>query len=107
MKAYNDIQTSRLSAPNLFYLLLFIGLGGICGSLMGGNLIISGVIAILPFAFILGVYILRMPVTLLYVIFIINYFIMGITRYLPLEGISVLMDLLYALSLLMICLHGI
>ena len=107
MKAYNDIQTSRLSAPNLFYLLLFIGLGGICGSLMGGNLIISGVIAILPFAFILGVYILRMPVTLLYVIFIINYFIMVITRYLPLEGISVLMDLLYALSLLMICLHGI
>ena len=99
MKAYNDIQTSRLSAPQ-FILFMFIGLGGICGSLMGGNLIISGVIAILPFAFILGVYILRMPVTLLYVIFIINYFIMGITRYLPLEGISVLMDLLYALSAL-------
>lgn len=107
MRAYNDIRTNELLTPNLFYLLLLIGLGGICGSLLGGNLIISGVIAILPLAFILCVYILRMPVTLLYVIFIINYFIMGITRYVPVEGISVLMDILYAVTLVIICLHGI
>lgn len=107
MKAYNNIQTSWSSNINLSYLLLFIGLGGICSSLIGGYLIVSGIIAILPLAIILSVYILRKPVTLFYIIFIINYFIMGITRYLPLEGISVLMDILYALSLLMIGIHGI
>ena len=38
--------------------------------------------------------------------FTINYFILGITRYIPIEGVSVIMDILYVTALVLLSIHA-
>ena len=51
-------------------------------------------------------FLLKYPWLILFVIFTLNDFIMGITRYLPIEGISLIMDISYVIALVIIFIHA-
>lgn len=101
----NNISTITLSI-NLHYLLLLVGLGGIIMTLLSLNLSFYTIIVVLPFIFIGGILIIRYPISMIFTIFTINYFILGITRYITIEGISLVMDILYIIALILIILHS-
>lgn len=100
---YIPVETHSIK---LFYLLILIGLAGILMSLLSFNLPLFVVIISLPFLCIGGILILRYPQSILLLIFTINYFILGITRYMPIEGISIVMDTLYVLCFILIFVHS-
>ena len=60
----------------------------------------------LPLLCITCILLLKYPWFILFVIFTINYFILGITRYIPIEGISVIMDILYVTALVLLSIHA-
>lgn len=99
-------HTQENTSFRLFHLILILGLGGICMSLVSTDIPVSIIIAILPLFFITLVFLLRYPSLMLFLIFTMNYFIMGITRYYPLEGISVIMDILYLIAIILILIHA-
>ncbi|MCH4155121.1 MAG: O-antigen ligase family protein [Muribaculaceae bacterium] len=89
--------TSNRAEKWLYRLLALAGMVGIVVSLAMGNFILFAIIFALPLSIITIMQILRKPSLLLYIIFIVNYFILAITRYLPnASGISVIMDSLLA-----------
>lgn len=90
----------------LLYLLIIVGLGGIFMALLSMNMPLFIMIAVFPLICAGGILILRYPQLMLFVIFTINYFILGITRYIPIEGISLILDILYAVTLILIFIHG-
>ena len=87
------------SSFNMTLLILVIGLVGIGGALLLNNIPLFGMIIALPLLCITCILLLKYPWFILFVIFTINYFILGITRYIPIEGVSVIMDIRNSLSI--------
>ncbi|WP_455632117.1 O-antigen ligase family protein [Parabacteroides sp.] len=100
------IKQQEEATFRLFNLILILGLGGIVTSLLFSNISAFGMITLFPLICIGCVFLLKYPWLILFVIFTINYFIMGITRYLPVEGISVIMDISYVIALVIIFIHA-
>lgn len=100
----NNIKNNQ--ETSLLHLTLFMGLGGILFALSKSNMPVFAVVVLFPFLFLLSIQILQKPIIILYAIFTVNYFIMGITRYIPIDGISVIMDILYVIALIVIFIHA-
>lgn len=98
-----EIQTSNI---NIFYLILLSGLGGIVLFGLTHNLILLGAIVLLPFIFVTLIQMLKHPIVLFYLIFIINYFLIGVTRYADISGVSFFMDILMITLLILILIHS-
>lgn len=104
MSKKNYIPVENHSKP--LYLFTMIGIAGIFVTLLSVNIPLFALIVSLPFICIGGILLLRYPQSIVFLIFTINYFIMGITRYMPIEGISIIMDVLYVFSLILIFIHS-
>ncbi|MEG1749476.1 MAG: O-antigen ligase domain-containing protein, partial [Tannerellaceae bacterium] len=89
----------------LYSILFLVGLMGIAASLMTSNFLLALAIVCLPFLFITGYLVLCYPLILFVLTFTINYYLMGLTRYANLSGISFLMDSLMAATLVIILIH--
>ncbi|MEG2066395.1 MAG: O-antigen ligase family protein [Tannerellaceae bacterium] len=89
----------------LYSILFLVGLMGIAASLMTSNFLLALAIVCLPFLFITGYLVLCYPLILFLLTFTINYYLMGLTRYANLSGISFLMDSLMAATLVIILIH--
>lgn len=87
-------------------LILCLGLGGILATLLLSDIPLSGGIALSPFIVLTIILLLKYPWIALLIIYLTNYFIMGITRYVPIDGISVVMDILYAATTILILIHA-
>lgn len=101
---YNtEIQTSNI---NIFYLILLSGLAGIVLFAVTRNLILLGAIVLLPFIFVTLIQMMKYPIVLFYLIFIFNYFLIGISRYADVSGVSFFMDILMVTLLILILIHS-
>lgn len=89
----------------LINLFLLPGLVGIVLALLLNNIGVMAAIVIIPLLLILLIQILREPITLFFFIFVLNYFVMGAGRYVDISGISFLMDILMACTLVMIFIY--
>lgn len=98
-----EIQTSNI---NIFYLILFSGLAGIVLFAVTRNLILLGAIVLLPFIFVTLIQMVKHPIVLFYLIFIFNYFLLGIARYTDISGVSFFMDILMATLLVLVLIHS-
>lgn len=99
----NNTDTIQLKA---FPILLLLGLAGIVISVLTNNMILLGGIISLPILLIAAYKIVCNPLILFLIIFVINYYLMGLTRYADLSGISFLMDILMTSTLLLIIIHS-
>lgn len=99
----NNVKTIQ---PKLFPVLLLLGLGGITVSLLTNNMIMLVGLISLPILLIASYQIVCNPLILFLIIFTINYYLMGLTRYVDLSGISFLMDILMISTLLLIIIHS-
>lgn len=99
----NNVKTIQ---PKLFPVLLLLGLGGITVSLLTNNMIMLVGLISLPILLIASYQIVCNPLILFLIIFTINYYLMGLTRYVDLSGISFLMDILMLSTLLLIIIHS-
>ena len=89
-----------------FPILLLLGLTGIVISLLTNNIILLGGLICFPILLIAGYQVLCKPLILFLIIFTINYYLIGLTRYVDLSGISFLMDILMISTLLLIIIHS-
>lgn len=89
-----------------FPILLLLGLTGIVISLLTNNMALLGGLICLPILLISCYQVLCKPIILFLIIFTINYYLMGLTRYVDLSGISFLMDILMVSTLLLIIVHS-
>lgn len=95
-------ETNRATTSyKLPHILLFMGLIVLALSLLNGSLLSSSLIAISPIALFGTLMIIKKPAIGLFALFFINYFLLGITRYFPIDGVSVIMDI--SLLLLFVC----
>lgn len=106
MKLLTD-EKNRYTQNTIPRLLFFLGLAGIVMSLSSGNLALSVLVLCIPFIIISVYGLLNKPVYILYLIFSFNYFVMGIMRYQPLDGASVIFDTLLICNLILVFIHGI
>lgn len=90
----------------LIRLFALFGLAGIVLFLVSGNWTLFGAIVFLPIGIIALFYMLQYPVVLFFLFFTCNYFIMGISRYLPIDGIGVFVDILLVALLVILFIHG-
>ncbi|WP_165157791.1 O-antigen ligase [Parabacteroides sp. ZJ-118] len=102
----SGIKQSEEITFRLSNLILILGLGGIVTSLLFANIPAFGIISLFPLICIGCMFLLKYPWLILFVIFAMNYFIMGITRYFPIEEISVIMDISYVVALVIIFIHA-
>lgn len=103
-----EIMILSQSKEKITYrILALIGLIGLIVSLSFGSLEAAIAIIGLPFAFLLLWEMSKNPSFLLYILFALNYFILGITRYIDIPGVSVIFDVLLILLLLIIFMHSI
>ena len=102
----SSIKQSEEVTFKLSNLILILGLGGIVTSLLLANIPAFGIISLFPLICIGCMLLLKYPWLILFVIFTLNYFIMGITRYFPIEGISLIMDISYVIALVIIFIHA-
>lgn len=86
--------------------LIILGLIGIALSFILNNLLVGGLIIALPITGIILFYVLKYPSTLIYILFTLNYFIMGINRYIKIDGISVIIDILLISELIILLIHS-
>lgn len=100
---YIPVETQSIK---LLYLIILVGLASIIMALLSMNMPLFAGITAFPLICIAGILILRYPQLMLFIIFTVNYFILGITRYMPIEGISIIMDILYVLTLILILIHS-
>lgn len=98
-----DIKTIQF---RFYPILMLLGLGGITTSLLSNNMLLLGGIICIPLLLIICYQILCNPLNLFLITFIINYYIMGLTRYVSLNGISYLMDILMVSILILIIIHS-
>ncbi len=102
-----NFKDSILVNGKLYWFVFGIaGLLGIAYSLSVGNMMMFTAVVSMPLAFITLMGILDKPSILLYIIFTVNYFIMGITRYIVIDGVSVLIDVLFVTLLLIMYVHS-
>ena len=103
----NKVDYYNISRRNsLSRLAIFIGLAGIILSSSFGSFILTGAIIFIPLIIIFILSFLEYPPILLYTTFILNYLIMGIGRYINLEGISAVMDTILVSQLILIWIHS-
>ena len=102
MTLYNYIIKEIVKPINL---ILILGLLVMTISLIMGKIIVTAAIIALPIIFICLIISLRYPAFLFYVIFILNYYIIGLNRYIEASGISYLMDALMGLTLINLIIH--
>ncbi|MDR2915989.1 MAG: O-antigen ligase family protein [Tannerella sp.] len=86
-------------------LILIPGLIGIALSLLFSNVGIMIAIVVIPLLLVLLIRIFREPSTLFFSVFVLNYFIIAASRYMNLSGLSFLMDILIAGTLVLILIH--
>lgn len=89
-----------------FPLILWIGLAGIALSLISMNWIIVAGIIISPLLLIAIIESVRYPIILFLLIYALNYYLLGLNRYAPIEGVSVIMDILMAVLFVLIFIHS-
>lgn len=82
------------------------GLAALVVALLSGNLVGSAAIVAVPLLLIMLLYVLQYPALIFFLIFTVNYFIMGLNRYLNIDGIGLLMDVLLVCTLILILIHG-
>lgn len=105
MDTQGHIKNNDLAMVS-FSLILCIGLVGIFMALSFLNIpLFSGIISS-PIIIITILSLLKYPWIILLFIYTVNYFIIGITRYIPIEGISVIMDTLYVIAIALILIHS-
>ncbi len=102
----NQVTETAQSNVKVVNLVLIPGLIGIVYSLVTNNVVLMGTIVAFPLLVIMAVKILQLPLLLYFAIFVVNYLIMGIARYINISGISVLMDVLMIATLVLIIVHS-
>lgn len=102
MQSRTETSDSNIKIINL---IVIPGLIGIALSLLFNNVGMMSAIIIIPLLLVLLIQIFREPATLFFSVFVLNYFIIGITRYMGLSGLSFLMDILIASTLVLILIH--
>ncbi|MDL2221169.1 O-antigen ligase family protein [Parabacteroides sp. OttesenSCG-928-N08] len=90
---------------NVINLLLLPGLLAIVLLLITDRLSLMLAVVAVPFLLILMLQILRIPITMYFSIFTLNYFILGLSRYTLLPGTSFFMDILIHSTMILIFLH--
>ena len=88
-------------------LALLIGIIGIMIAGISGNILVVGIIAILPIMILFMYYSFNNPIIFLYFLVVINYLIMGVTRYVNIPKVSIVMDAILVFTLIIICTNGI
>ena len=99
-------NNSRTIQIKFFPILLLLGLTGIVMSLLTNNIVLLGGLICFPLLLIASYQVLCKPLILFLITFTINYYLMGLTRYVNLNGISFLMDSLMVSTLLLIIIHS-
>lgn len=100
----NSINTKQI---NLTSIIFCGGLGCIVFSLLKNNLPLFAGIVCFPLLLILLVQSIRYPIVLLFTTLIINYYILGMGRYIKIEGLSFLLDCLLLSLIILIAIHSI
>lgn len=100
----NRINTAQIKLSSL---ILFGGLGSIVFSMLTNNLALFVAIVCIPLLFILFIQSIRYPVILLFATLIINYYLLGIGRYVETDGLSFLVDCLLLSLVILIIVHSI
>lgn len=101
-----DKYITEKKYPNYQLPLIIIGLIGITLSFIKGNMLLGGLIISVPIIGIILLYTIKFPSTLIYILFTVNYFIMGINRYVMIDGISVITDILLISELIILVMHS-
>lgn len=91
----------------LYSVLLFGGLGCIVLSMLTDNIGMFVGIVCLPLLLLFCIESVRYPIFLLFAVFTVNYYFLGIGRYVQAEGLSFLIDSLLFLTILIIIFHSI
>ena len=99
-------NNSRTIQIKFFPILLLLGLTGIVISLLTNNIVLLGGLICFPILLIASYQVLCKPLILFLITFVINYYLIGLTRYVNLNGISFFMDILMVLTLLLIIIHS-
>lgn len=94
----------KLLKPN--NIILLSGLITIIFSLVTQNSVIYALVILFPLLLIFSIFSFRYPVFLFILIFILNYYLLGLTRYIEASGVSYLMDGLMFVTLIMIIFHS-
>lgn len=87
-------------------LVLLLGLSGIILSSIYSNWGLFVCIIILPLFFIAAIESLRYPIILFLLIYSLNYYLLGINRYIKIDGISFIMDTLIVIQIVLIFIHS-
>lgn len=104
MNCSNDFEIP--GRQKLIRILALLGLAGIAVGLSSGNFLLLVIIILLPVTIIALLYILQYPSFFFFLIFTCNYFIMGVSRYVNIDGIGVVMDSMLAASLILLFIHA-
>ena len=95
----------EVSRQRFMALLAVAGLAGIAVSLSQGSMMLFALILVAPLAFILLLSVINSPLVMFFAVFVFNYFMIGIMRYVNIDGMSVMMDILLWTQLLLIIMH--
>lgn len=95
----------EVSKQRFLALLAVAGLAGIAISLAKGSIALFVLILVAPLAFALLLTIVNSPLAMFFAVFVFNYFMIGIMRYVDGAGMSVLMDVFLWGQLLLIFMH--
>lgn len=87
-------------------MLMCVGLGAMCYAFLYFNLIVGFAIAMVPTAIVILWASIRNPAVAMLGLFIINYFIMSVTRYAPGLPVGTVLDALVLYNILIITLHS-
>lgn len=99
----NSLSTKQIRLSSLFFC---GGLGCIVLSLLTNNLPLFACIICIPLLVILLVQSLRYPVILFFTMLITNYYLLGIGRYIKIDGLSFLLDSLLLSLVILIIIHS-
>lgn len=89
-----------------FPIILLLGLTCIVVSLLTNKMILLVGVISLPILLITCYQVLCKPLILFLITYTLNYYLMGLTRYVNLSGVSFLMDILMATTLVLIIIHS-
>ena len=95
----------EVSRQRFMALLAVAGLAGIAVSLSQGSMMLFALILVAPLAFILLLSVINSPLVMFFAVVVFNYFMIGIMRYVNIDGMSVMMDILLWTQLLLIIMH--
>ena len=91
---------------SLIRALMFIGVVGISYGAITENIMLIVATFFIPFVAIYFIRMIDFPIYFFYAIFVVNYLIIGINRYVPIPAISLIMDTLVFLLIALMMIHG-